>query len=206
MMKLYENCQRLMCIAFANEMADACINHEIDAQEVAQAAASKPFGYLPMYPGIGVGGPCIPVNPFYLLSTDNFPLLEAASNATRERPTSVADKIMATIKGTSPTLGANTTKVLMVGVGFKRGQALTTHSPGLALLQRVHDFWKADCHFADPLVTANAVSFARRLDEGAEWCAAVLETFDLIIVAVKQDGLDLSILDSLRHPKIHRLC
>ncbi|KXJ84899.1 hypothetical protein Micbo1qcDRAFT_128895, partial [Microdochium bolleyi] len=65
MTKLYENCQRMMCIAYTNEMADACGPHGIDPFEVVEAAASKPFGYMPYTPGPGVGGHCIPVNPYY---------------------------------------------------------------------------------------------------------------------------------------------
>jgi UDP-N-acetyl-D-mannosaminuronate dehydrogenase len=56
MMKLYENCQRMMCIAYANEMADACVGHGIDPFEVCSAAATKPFGYMPYTPSLGVGG------------------------------------------------------------------------------------------------------------------------------------------------------
>lgn len=63
MTKLYENCQRMMCIAYANEMADACIPLGIDPYEVSEAAATKPFGYMNYIPGIGVGGHCIPINP-----------------------------------------------------------------------------------------------------------------------------------------------
>jgi nucleotide sugar dehydrogenase len=63
MMKLYENCQRMICIAYANELADACTPHDIDPYEVCNAAATKPFGYIPFSPGLGVGGPCIPCNP-----------------------------------------------------------------------------------------------------------------------------------------------
>lgn len=63
MTKLYENCQRMMCIAYANEMADACIPLGIDPYEVSEAAATKPFGYMDYVPGIGVGGHCIPINP-----------------------------------------------------------------------------------------------------------------------------------------------
>ncbi|KAF4985481.1 hypothetical protein FGRMN_11188 [Fusarium graminum] len=53
MMKLYENCQRMVCIAYANEMADACIPHGIDPYEVCEAASTKPFGYMPYAPGVG---------------------------------------------------------------------------------------------------------------------------------------------------------
>jgi UDP-N-acetyl-D-mannosaminuronate dehydrogenase len=56
MTKLYENCQRMMGIAFANEMADACSSHGLDPYEVSRAASSKPFGYMPFEPGIGLGG------------------------------------------------------------------------------------------------------------------------------------------------------
>jgi UDP-N-acetyl-D-mannosaminuronate dehydrogenase len=63
MTKLFENCQRMMMAAYANEMADACKLHGIDPFEVQSAAATKPFGYLPFTPGLGVGGHCIAVNP-----------------------------------------------------------------------------------------------------------------------------------------------
>lgn len=54
MMKLFENCQRMMCIAYVNEMADACVDHDISPYEVCNAAATKPFGYLPFTPGLGM--------------------------------------------------------------------------------------------------------------------------------------------------------
>jgi nucleotide sugar dehydrogenase len=63
MVKLYENCQRMVNIAYVNEMADACFPHGIDPYEVCSAASTKPFGYIPFTPGLGVGGPCIPCNP-----------------------------------------------------------------------------------------------------------------------------------------------
>ena len=59
MTKLFENCQRMICIAYANEMADACASHGIDPYEVSRAAATKPFGFVPYQPGPGLGGHCI---------------------------------------------------------------------------------------------------------------------------------------------------
>lgn len=56
MTKLYENCQRLVCIAYANEMSDACVALGLDHREVTRAAATKPFGYLPISASVGVGG------------------------------------------------------------------------------------------------------------------------------------------------------
>ncbi|KAF6520139.1 hypothetical protein HZS61_016556 [Fusarium oxysporum f. sp. conglutinans] len=94
MMKLYENCQRMVCIAYANEMADACIPHGINPYEVCEAASTKPFGYMPYSPGVGVGGHCIPVNPFYLLSNSHFPLLEYATLAMHSRPSRLAERML----------------------------------------------------------------------------------------------------------------
>jgi nucleotide sugar dehydrogenase len=94
MTKLYENCQRMMGIAFANEMADACITHEIDPYEVSKAAASKPFGYMPFEPGLGLGGHCIPVNPYYLFCNSEFPLLKAATQKMEQRPEMIAERVL----------------------------------------------------------------------------------------------------------------
>ncbi|KAK7756175.1 hypothetical protein SLS62_001767 [Diatrype stigma] len=103
MMKLYENCQRMMNIAFANEMADACIPHGIDPYEVCKAASSKPFGYMPFEPGVGLGGHCIPVNPWYLLSNSSFPLLKAATEKMEQRPVSIAEKAIDSLFNTNHT-------------------------------------------------------------------------------------------------------
>ena len=101
MMKLYENCQRMMNIAFANEMADACIPHGIDPYEVCRAASSKPFGYMPFEPGVGLGGHCIPVNPWYLLSNSEFPLLKAATERMDSRPVTIAEKAIDSLFNTN---------------------------------------------------------------------------------------------------------
>jgi nucleotide sugar dehydrogenase len=63
MTKLFENCQRMVIASYANEMSDACESLNIDPYEVTSACATKPFGYLPFLPSLGVGGHCIPVNP-----------------------------------------------------------------------------------------------------------------------------------------------
>ncbi|CAM1501393.1 Fc.00g105550.m01.CDS01 [Cosmosporella sp. VM-42] len=88
--KLYKNCQHMMCIAYVNEMADACIGLGIDLFEVYKVAATKPFGYMAFDPSLGVGGHCIPVNLYYLLSNSEFPLLEAAAERMNTRPARIA--------------------------------------------------------------------------------------------------------------------
>jgi nucleotide sugar dehydrogenase len=198
MTKLYENCQRMVCIAHANEMADACHEIGINALEVSAAAASKPFGYQPYSPGLGVGGHCIPVNPYYLLMNSEFPLLQAATEKMASRPARMGDRVMRKyLKQYRSANRPDRTRVLVVGVGFKRGQSVLSNSPALSLMRHLLSEWDAYVAFADPLVSAEAVPFCPRLDDHTQWNKQSLEEFDVIIVAVEQVGLDLAVLDGL---------
>ncbi|KJZ76506.1 hypothetical protein HIM_04235 [Hirsutella minnesotensis 3608] len=127
MTKLYENCQRMVCIAYANEMADACQKLKIDPFEVCEAASTKPFGFLPFQPSLGVGGHCIPINPYYLIANNDFPLLESATERMRNRPAVIAQRAIRRLSGIS------WPRVLVVGMGFKPGQSHLANSPGLEL-------------------------------------------------------------------------
>jgi UDP-N-acetyl-D-mannosaminuronate dehydrogenase len=241
MVKLYENCQRMICIAYANEMADACGLHKIDPYEVCAAAATKPFGYMPFSPGVGVGGHCIPVNPYYLLANSHFPLLQAATETMRNRPAVLAARALDTLgvavnsslfPDPAPVGGLavegsgclnsfedvkvaeqavhqqdqQRPRVLVVGVGFKSGQSHLSNSPGLALARSLKSSQKVDVAFADALVPQAAVSDIQRLADN-DWCAATLEhRFDLIIVALKQVGMDFDELRYFRHTRVEMWC
>lgn len=204
MTKLYENCQRMMCIAYANEMANACIPIGIDPYEVSNAAATKPFGYMPYSPGLGVGGHCIPVNPYYLLSNSAFPLLEAASERMYSRPAEVGERVIDELY--SKQTGEGMPRVLVVGMGFKRGQSHLVNSPGLELAKSLAKSEKVSVSFADPLVSQQALPQLTRLDE-ANWTVQHLEeNFDMIVVAFKQDGLDFGVLDKLANVQVQMWC
>ncbi|KAK2060113.1 nucleotide sugar dehydrogenase [Colletotrichum caudatum] len=205
MMKLYENCQRMVCIAFANEMADACIPHGIDPYEVAAAAATKPFGYMPFTPSLGVGGHCIPVNPYYLLSNSAFPLLEAAAERMAARPAAIARRAIASLAEDARAGAAPRPRVLVVGVGFKAGQAVLSNSPGVELVQAFVRSGGVDVMFADPLVKQNAVPAAPRLAD-EKWNRETLETFDMIIVSFRQHGMDFGVLEGLRGVRVEMWC
>jgi UDP-N-acetyl-D-mannosaminuronate dehydrogenase len=202
MTKLYENCQRMICIAYANEMFDACraLPNPIDGFEVARAAASKPFGYMPYSPSAGVGGHCIPVNPHYLFSTSEFPLLQLATAKMVVRPTTIVDSVMERLlerDGLKPSGMRGRPRVLVVGVAFKPGQNVLSHSPGVQMIDRLVSRWEADVCFADPLVAAEAVPQVPRLDVEREWNCCALGRFDSVIVVVKQVGLDFGVLEGL---------
>ncbi|KAK4609690.1 UDP-N-acetyl-D-glucosamine 6-dehydrogenase [Fulvia fulva] len=213
MTKLYENCQRMMNIAFANEMADACkqlsqsltckINAgskqlspspiNIGPWEVSKAASTKPFGYMPYTPSLGVGGHCIPVNPYYLLSNSSFPLLQACTERMRDRPARIADHLMNRIgfsAGSRP-------EVLVVGMGFKRGQSVLSHSPGLALATHLLNSYDVYVEYVDPLVEEQDVPPVPQLRHEVDWNVEYLSRFDAIVVAVDQPGLDMGVLEQV---------
>ncbi|KIE00731.1 Nucleotide sugar dehydrogenase, partial [Metarhizium majus ARSEF 297] len=205
MTKLYENCQRMMCIAFVNEMADAALSHGIDPYEVSRAAATKPFGYAPFSPSVGVGGHCIPVNPYYLLSNSSFPLLQAATEAMAARPAQIARRTVEDLKLSATADGLEKGRVLVVGVGFKAGQSVLSYSPGVALLNALHEQGQVEVSFADPLVSQEELPHVARLSE-AEWNEKTLETFDTIIICVKQPGLDYQVLQHLSGVRVDICC
>ncbi|KAF4982657.1 hypothetical protein FZEAL_1764 [Fusarium zealandicum] len=202
MMKLYENCQRMICIAYANEMADACIPHGIDPYEVCEAASTKPFGYMPYSPGVGVGGHCIPVNPLYLLSNSHFPILESATKAMHSRPSILAER---TLKSLRQSVTGRTPRVLVVGMGFKVGQPVLDNSPGADLVRSLAVSRGVDVCWADPLVKQASFPQVRRLPD-EDWRESVLRRFDTIIVASKQPGVSFDILDELQGVQVERWC
>ncbi|KAJ4366745.1 hypothetical protein N0V95_000074 [Ascochyta clinopodiicola] len=210
MTKLYENCQRMVCAAYANEMANACDAIGIDGFEVSAAAASKPFGYLPFRPGPGIGGHCIPVNPYYLLSTCEMPLLEQATTMSWQRPAEVAKKFMKSLVRAEDTvergrMSPDPLRLLVVGVGFKRGQSVLSNSPGIAIIRALLSEWDTYVEFADPLVDAEQIKFCPKMDTEADWNENYLESFDGIVVSVDQEGLDLNVLDRLQGTKVQDL-
>lgn len=193
MTKLYENCQRMVCIAYANEMADACAALQIDPFEVCRAAATKPFGYQNYTPGLGVGGHCIPVNPFYLLANSKFPILEHATTRMIERPQRIAKQYLAFLREKNLRRNA---RVLAVGMGFKKGQSTLSNSPGLSLLQTLQISSEVEVTWADSLVIQSAIPNVPKLGDD-EWNVAGLSVFDLIVVALLQQGMDKKVLTNL---------
>ena len=204
MMKLYENCQRMVCIAYANEMADACASHGIDPFEVCRAASTKPFGYMPYNPGLGVGGHCIPVNPYYLLSNSHFPLLRAASDKMNARPAEIARRTVDRLYA-QPREGAQP-RVLVVGIGFKPGQSHLANSPGLELTKSLVLTNKVEVTWADPLVAQEAMPQIKRLDTGGWTVDRLEQDFDMIIVALRQHGLDFGVVEKLNRVHIDICC
>jgi nucleotide sugar dehydrogenase len=200
MTKLFENCQRMINIAYVNEMADAARAHGIDPDELIRAASSKPYGFTPYTPGLGVGGTCIPVNPFYLFANNkNLPVLEEATAQMRKRPGTKARKFHTRI--TSSLLGLSP-RILVVGIGYKPGQSLLSGSPGLAFAERLRRLGCNRLAFYDPLVQDEALEWMEKLQD-VFWHPAYLEeNFDAIAICMRQTKIDFKVAENLQTSKV----
>ena len=136
MAKLVENTFRAVNIALANEFADAARFLEIDTNEVLQAAASKPYGFMPFSPGAGVGGHCIPCDPHYLLwqlrsERVQSPVIDQAMASLASRPVKVVDRAIDLLgQNLRPIRGS---RILLVGLAYKPGVEDVRESPALAI-------------------------------------------------------------------------
>lgn len=200
MCKLVENCYRMVNINYINEISDACKNMSLDVYEIINACSTKPFGYTPFYPGLGVGGHCIPVNPKWMAVTckNDIPTLLDATYKMSERPKKEARNL---IKYN------NTIKtVLVIGIGFKTGESLTTNSPGLAY---AHELLLNSIKVTifDPLVNMNKFINDFNILKIEEFTTKFIENnFDAVCIAIKQKNIDWNIIKECKNIVIIKYC
>ncbi len=152
--KLYENTFRLVNIALANEFALVCNKLNISIWEVIEAAKTKPFGFMPFYPGPGIGGHCIPCDPLYLswkAKKIGFKtkMIDLAAYINRFMPSYIADRVLEYVrrKGTAAGRG----RVLIVGVTYKRDVKDLRESPALDIIEQLRK-GKNTVDYSDPLI------------------------------------------------------
>ena len=183
--KLLENSFRLVNISFINELSIFCQKLGIDVNEVIKAAATKPYGFMPFYPSVGVGGHCIPVDPLYL------------SNKAREigAPTrfiNLADQINREMPGyfvgraEEKLGGLKNKKVLVVGVSYKPNVVDVRETPVSALINGLREKG-AQVSWHDDLVK----------EWNGEKSVPLSSDFDLVIIATPHDYLDLTKLGNV---------
>ena len=140
--KLLENIFRSVNIALVNELAQLCDRLEIDVWEVIDAASSKPFGFMRFDPGPGMGGHCLPVDPFYLAfkarQHDFYPeFIELAGKVNQAQPGFCVERIERALNGVRKPV--NGSRVLILGVSYKGGVGDTRESPALKIIGRLQD-------------------------------------------------------------------
>ncbi len=153
-MKLLENTFRLVNIGLINEFAVLCNHLGIDSTEVINAAATKPFGFLPFFPGPGAGGHCIPLDPLYLNwkakqqgVVSRF--IELADDINTKMPAYVVDLVARALNDESKSV--RDAHILVVGVAYKNNVADTRQSPAIAIIDRLR-YRGAIVSYHDPLV------------------------------------------------------
>ena len=154
LVKLLENTFRNVNIALVNELAMMCGQLDIDVWEVIDAAATKPFGFMPFYPGPGLGGHCIPIDPQYLTwkaRAEGFEarLIELASQINAQKPAYIVERIADALNEREIALKSST--VLVLGVAYKRDIDDVRESPALDVMELLAEKG-SDVRFADPLV------------------------------------------------------
>ena len=142
MEKILENTFRNINIALANEMAILCNKMGIDIWEVIDAAATKPYGFMPFYPGPGLGGHCIPIDPFYLTwkareYNYHTRLIEIAGEINNEMPEFVVERAMKALNKEKKSL--NGSKVVVLGVAYKKDIEDMRESPVLPILEKMDE-------------------------------------------------------------------
>jgi UDP-N-acetyl-D-glucosamine dehydrogenase len=140
MTKLLENIYRCVNIALVNELKMLCLRMNIDIWEVIRAASTKPFGFQPFYPGPGLGGHCIPVDPFYLSwKAKEFDFhtrfIELAGEINSAMPYNVVDAVTGALNKHKKAL--NGAKVLVLGVAYKRDIDDLRESPALTIIEEL---------------------------------------------------------------------
>jgi UDP-N-acetyl-D-glucosamine dehydrogenase len=142
MVKLLENTFRAVNIGLVNELALMCDRMGIDVWEVVRAAKTKPFGFMPFYPGPGLGGHCIPIDPFYLswkAKEAGFEarFIELAGHVNAAMPHYVADKVGEALN--SHRKAVNGSSVLVLGIAYKRDIDDIRESPALDVMHVLHE-------------------------------------------------------------------
>ena len=186
MAKLLENSFRLVNISFINEISKVCRKIGIDINDVINAASTKPFGFMPFYPSVGVGGHCIPVDPLYLVNMANeigvnVEMIKLADEINFELPgffVSEADHKIGGLKGK---------RVLVIGVSYKPNVSDVRETPVKALVDGLKSKG-ANVFWHDNYV---------KVWNGEE-STALSEDFDLAIIATPHDYLDLSKLGKVK--------
>jgi len=180
--KLLENSYRLVNISFINEISMFCQKIGVDINEVVKAAATKPYGFMPFYPSVGVGGHCIPVDPIYLSDAAKSAkagsrFIDLADEINQAMPSYFVERAKQIIDGVKGK------KILVVGLSYKPNVADVRESPVISLIEQLRKAG-ADVYWHDELV---------KRWNGQE-STPISADFDLAIIATPHDYLELSAL------------
>jgi len=197
--KLLENTFRAVNIGMANEMARLCYALNIDTWEVIRAAATKPFGFMPFYPGPGIGGHCIPLDPHYLswkARQHGFDsrFIGLAEEVNSRMPEHVVQLVADGLNDESKSMKGS--RILLLGVAYKKDIDDVRESPALSIIDRLrargaavsyHDPFVKEVHFDDAHTEGGGEPLA-----SVELSDAELRNSDCVIIVTDHSGIDYS--------------
>jgi len=197
MTKLLENIHRAVNIGLVNEMKVISDRMGIDIHEVIRAAATKPFGFVPYYPGPGLGGHCIPIDPFYLTwkarqyGVDTR-FIELAGEVNAAMPEWVVTKLADALAHRSKTVRGS--RILVLGIAYKKNIDDMRESPAVEIMELLRGRG-AIVSYSDPHVPKFPKMRAHAFDlESVPLTAELLASQDCLIIATDHDAFDYDLI------------
>ncbi|AXE30358.1 UDP-N-acetyl-D-glucosamine dehydrogenase [Chromobacterium phragmitis] len=197
MTKLLENIHRAVNIGLVNEMKIVADKMGIDIHEVIRAAATKPFGFVPYYPGPGLGGHCIPIDPFYLTWKAreygvNTRFIELAGEVNSAMPDYVVSKVASALNLRKKAI--NGSRVLVLGIAYKKNVDDMRESPSVFLMEKLRDLG-AEVSYSDPHVPV----FPKMREHHFELSSVALTAesiagYDCVLLATDHDKFDYELI------------
>lgn len=197
MTKLLENIHRAVNIGLVNEMKVVADRMGIDIFEVVDAAATKPFGFTPYYPGPGLGGHCIPIDPYYLTWKAreyglNTRFIELSGEVNRSMPEYVITKLMEGLNDQEKPLKGS--RILVLGLAYKKNVGDTRESPSVEIMELLHRRG-ARLSYSDPHVSVFPKMRDHDFDlESVSITAESLAQYDGIVLATHHDDFDYQLI------------
>jgi len=195
--KLWENTFRAINIGMANEMARLCNALGIDTWEVVRAAATKPFGFMPFYPGPGIGGHCIPLDPHYLswkARQHGFDsqFISLAEQVNSGMPAYVVKLVSTALNNVKKAV--NGSKILVLGVAYKKDIDDMRESPALSIIDLLRARG-AEVSYHDPYVAEITFDHAYTIGDGEplknrELTDQLIGESDCVIICTEHSGID----------------
>ncbi|MBJ7596036.1 MAG: nucleotide sugar dehydrogenase [Candidatus Dormibacteraeota bacterium] len=191
MVKVLENTFRMVNIGFANEVAMICRRLGVDVWEVIESAATKPYGFMPFYPGPGVGGHCIPVDPSYLQwKMRNLEyrtrFIDLGDDVNRGMPDYVVQRATDVLNDAGKSLRGS--RILLIGVAYKPNIGDVRESPALHVAAKLRSKG-AEVRYVDPHVDSLVLHHGGRLSR-ADLSPTELGASDLVVITTQHDDID----------------
>ena len=195
--KLLENIHRAVNIGLVNEMKIVADKMGIDIHEVIRAAATKPFGFVPYYPGPGLGGHCIPIDPFYLTWKAreygvHTRFIELAGEVNSSMPDYVIAKVVSLLNNAKKAI--NGSRILVLGIAYKKNIDDMRESPSVMLMEKLRDLG-AVVEYSDPHIPTFPKMREHHFDlSSVTLTQATLSSYDCVLLATDHDKFDYELI------------